>query len=79
MDNAKAKPCADCGVQYPSYVMEFDHLGDEPKEFDVCKGRFTSVERLMAEIAKCAVVCANCHRVRTWKRRQAAYAIERVG
>lgn len=61
---AKDKPCADCGVQYPHYVMDFDHLTD--KSFNIGRdGAKGTMERLLKEIAKCEVVCANCHRERT--------------
>jgi len=69
---AKNKPCTDCGVRYPYYVMEFDHLDSETKEFNVSAGiTRASYERLIAEIAKCEVVCANCHAERTHQRKQA--------
>ena len=70
---AKDKPCADCGVKYPYYVMDLDHRQGE------CKlGNFAAVIRwgaltensLRLEIAKCEVVCANCHRMRTHRRNQ---------
>ncbi len=59
-------PCVDCGETDP-IVLEFDHLRD--KEFDV--GTFVSCrwEAVLAEIEKCEVVCANCHRRRTARRR----------
>lgn len=63
---AKDKPCADCGESFPYYVMHFDHLGD--KEFDVSRGHQKSWAKIEAEIAKCEVVCANCHAIRTHKR-----------
>lgn len=63
---AKDIPCADCGQRYPPYVMDFDHTGDN-KEFNV-SARYIATSRLLAEIAKCEVVCANCHRERTWVR-----------
>jgi hypothetical protein len=65
----KDTPCADCGVQYPPYVMQFDHVHGK-KSFTI--GRQSCVisrARLCAEIAKCDVVCANCHEERTYKRR----------
>lgn len=64
----KARPCADCGIQYPYYVMDFDHRDAEDKSFiisDVFRATRTS---LLREIEKCDVVCANCHRKRTYKR-----------
>lgn len=67
---AKEKPCTDCGVQYPYYVMQFDHLGD--KAFNIAHraagGAWADLEN---EIAKCEVVCANCHAIRTHGRRTA--------
>jgi len=59
-------PCKDCGKNYPSYVMHFDHLHD--KKFHI--GSKTSVSRstLLEEISKCEIVCANCHAERTHKR-----------
>jgi hypothetical protein len=45
-------------------VLEFDHMGD--KLFTVAKGLYDhSWEAVLSEIAKCEVVCANCHRRRT--------------
>jgi hypothetical protein len=65
---AKDKPCADCGVRYPYYVMDFDHREGEGKLANVTQLRWMSEETLRREIAKCDVVCANCHRERTWQR-----------
>ena len=45
-------------------VLEFDHRGD--KSFNIAKGlRDRGWDDLLEEIAKCDVVCANCHRRRT--------------
>lgn len=65
---AKAKPCADCGVQYPHYVMDFDHLPEFEKLKNVSNMLRHSLEALQKEIDKCEVVCSNCHRVRTFER-----------
>jgi hypothetical protein len=62
----RSRPCVDCGEHDP-LVLEFDHLGD--KRFTI--GRALpdrSWESLLAEIEKCEVVCANCHRRRTARR-----------
>ncbi len=65
---AKEIPCADCGVQYPYYVMQFDHVRGH-KEFNIGPiGPTVGRDRLLAEIAKCEVVCANCHAERTHSR-----------
>lgn len=67
VNEIKKRPCVDCGVVYPPYVMDFDHVRGE-KRGGVAKmvGQTWSVQALMEEIEKCDLVCANCHRVRTF-------------
>ena len=63
-----ANPCADCGEDDP-VVLEFDHRGD--KSFNVGSALpYRAWPTILAEIAKCDVVCANCHRLRTARRAQ---------
>jgi hypothetical protein len=68
----KAAPCADCGGQFHYTAMEFDHLPGFKKRAAVSalvsKGKPASV--ILDEIAKCELVCSNCHRVRTFTRKQ---------
>jgi hypothetical protein len=62
----KDKPCADCGIKYNSWQMDFDHTrGQKLFSIGIVK---TSLKRLKEEINKCDVVCANCHRQRTYAR-----------
>lgn len=68
IDAAKSRPCVDCKDVHPVYVMEFDHSRGK-KRFVVSDGVKT-LKLLLREIAKCDVVCANCHRIRTHKRRK---------
>lgn len=70
LDALKDKPCHDCGNKYHSSVMEYDHIGTDKV---ACIGHIKqcSKERILAEIAKCELVCANCHRLRTHLRREA--------
>lgn len=74
---AKSAPCADCNISYPYYVMQFDHIGPE-KNFNVgdCFAWKFSEKRLLAEMALCEVVCANCHMERTHQRRVAGSGVE---
>ncbi len=64
----KLEPCTDCGRTYPYYVMDFDHLGDKDMQLSEMIRRGIGFERMQAEIDKCELVCANCHRERTHKR-----------
>jgi hypothetical protein len=64
----KNKPCADCGKRYPHYVMDFDHVRGR-KLFTISHYITVTLARLLREIAKCDVVCANCHREREARRR----------
>src|ERR1043165_3544980 len=66
---AKSRPCADCGVQYPYYVMDLDHREGVIKEFSLHAVNGVTKKAILREIAKCDVVCANCHRERTHQRR----------
>ena len=66
----RATPCMDCSKTFPWYVIEFDHRDPEQKIGGVTRmaGRVT-LARLLDEVAKCDIVCANCHRLRTYARR----------
>lgn len=64
----KSKPCADCGRSYPYYVMDFDHVRGK-KAFTIGASMSKPARVLREEIKKCDVVCANCHRIRTHKRK----------
>jgi hypothetical protein len=59
----KAHPCVDCGERNP-VVLEFDHLSSK-KNMISALVRWGSESRLKAEIEKCEVRCANCHRIKT--------------
>jgi hypothetical protein len=66
---SKCKPCADCGIQYPYYVMDFDHRQGEIKVINLGNARRLTRPKILEEIAKCDVVCSNCHRERTYQRK----------
>ncbi len=60
-------PCADCGKFYPSYVMDFDHKYN--KKFLISRSVSSGIhtlDKIKEEISKCDIVCANCHRIRTF-------------
>jgi hypothetical protein len=64
-------PCVDCSGFYPYYTMQYDHLPQFEKLFNLAKFQtYTNdLEVVKAEIAKCELVCGNCHSHRTHTRR----------
>jgi hypothetical protein len=66
---AKDKPCAECGNSFPYYVMDLDHVRGT-KKFNLGGGRAPryGIKAVEEELEKCEPVCANCHRIRTYKR-----------
>ena len=67
IDLLKAAPCLDCSRTYPPVAMDFDHVRGE-KVSGIARMWSWRRERVLAELAKCDLVCANCHRVRTYGR-----------
>jgi len=69
-DYKLAAGCADCppGTVWPSAVLEMDH-GTEDKLGNMSQMLRASWEVLVAEAAKCVVLCANHHRMRTVERK----------
>jgi 5-methylcytosine-specific restriction endonuclease McrA len=67
-------PCADCGINYPYFVMDFDHLRDKEYLLSNMISSGYDIESVQKEIDKCDIVCSNCHRRRTHMR-----AISSVG
>lgn len=59
--------CNNCGNADPE-VLEFDHRDGADKKFNVSEMMYShSWESILKEIAKCDILCANCHRKRTIK------------
>lgn len=60
--------CADCGYSESAHALDFDHRSGK-KEGGRCSQvswmMQARLEKLLAEIEKCDIVCANCHRVKT--------------
>lgn len=56
--------CIRCKIKDPR-VLEFHHLDTSKKEFNIADYYYShfSFEKLNQEIAKCVIICANCHRI----------------
>ncbi len=71
LEKIKDRPCIDCGVKYPPYIMDFDHKDGVVKIASIswlALHNTSNLEVIKLEIAKCELVCANCHRQRTHDR-----------
>jgi hypothetical protein len=63
------KTCTDCGGTFPPEVMQWDHLPGTIKLGEISdKMRQCSPKLIFEELAKCELVCANCHAIRTYRR-----------
>ena len=61
--------CPECGESHPA-CLEFHHLNPQDKKFSVGRQeRRKSLKALQDEMAKCRVLCANCHRKEHWSQR----------
>ena len=66
----KQQPCQDCGGTFHPWLMELDHREGTNKKAAVANlvSKGCTDARLLEEMDKCDVVCANCHRMRTYCR-----------
>ena len=65
----KDRPCVDCGVHYPYYVMQLDHRDPSTKLYSPGQMHHQcGYHACRIELAKCDPVCANCHAARTHER-----------
>ena len=57
--------CTDCQVSYEPHVLDFDHLANNSFGISRAIQQGMAIDKIRAEIKKCEIVCANCHRERT--------------
>lgn len=59
--------CKRCGYAENNVALDFDHIDPTRERFGIGpRLAFCSMSVLLAEIAKCQLLCANCHRIRTF-------------
>jgi hypothetical protein len=63
--------CLKCGYRKHHAALDFDHIDPSTKVRDIAKMHTTNTEALKQEIAKCQVLCANCHRIKSYEQRAA--------
>lgn len=63
----KQRPCVDCGGEFPPCAMDYHHRDPSQKIMPVGIA-LTKVgrQRVIEEIAKCDLLCSNCHRIREY-------------
>lgn len=65
----ESNPCTDCGQFFLGCQMQFDHIGTDKIKSVSDTIRYNTLPKVLAELAKCELVCANCHALRTWQRK----------
>lgn len=65
VDSLKSEPCTDCHKKFHPVCMDFDHLYDKIANVAKMVSDGVSMSVLKTELAKCELVCACCHRLRT--------------
>jgi hypothetical protein len=71
METLKKAPCSDCHKTFPPEAMDYDHVFGA-KDTQITDMWSWGREKVVAELAKCQLVCANCHRKRTVQRLRAS-------
>ena len=54
--------CKVCGYNRCAQALDFHHLGDKEEAISLMIQKCRPLEKIVAEMAKCEVLCANCHR-----------------
>ena len=54
--------CSICGYNKNISALEFHHIDPNEKEFHLGNAKTTNLDKLLLEMDKCVLVCANCHR-----------------
>jgi hypothetical protein len=64
INDAKSRPCIDCGRSFDIVCMDLDHVRGEKTFALSTSWRWKSFAAIQDELAKCEPVCACCHRLR---------------
>ena len=58
--------CCKCGFNSHSAALQFDHINQADKSFNIGWAvDHRSMQKLLEEVDKCRVLCANCHAIST--------------
>jgi hypothetical protein len=68
--------CECCGYKAHFAALELDHIDPSTKLFDLSRGRDHPWDKFLAELKKCRVLCANCHKIHTYNSDERHFTIE---
>lgn len=62
-----SRGCTKCGYKEHPAALDFHHLSQQDKVATIASLYSTlNLQKILAEVAKCEVLCANCHRIETY-------------
>ncbi len=67
-DYKVSRGCVECGYNKHPAALDFNHKDPKQKVQRIAAMYTYTLEKIMAELEKCEILCANCHRLRTMKR-----------
>lgn len=70
------KPCNDCYIVYPYWMLDFDHIMNNKRSEVSTLAWKNGVEDVKLEIEKCVLICSNCHSIRTHNRQSMVKSIK---
>ena len=63
LHDLKINGCAICGYNECSEALDFHHSNSQDKKFNLnIRGMDKNDDRIVKELNKCILLCANCHR-----------------
>ena len=79
MKDLKINGCAICGYDKCSASLSFHHVNSEDKKFNININQLRyAEERIINELTKCILLCANCHREIHYKERRYEYGKSKI-
>ena len=65
--------CELCGFREHAAALDFDHMDRDAKKVGVGMMQMRAWSSIKAEVAKCRVLCANCHRIESARKGHNGY------
>lgn len=59
--------CQICGYNDHPRALQFDHIDPKEKSFTISQLLTCAMDKLLIELEKCRVLCANCHSIHSWQ------------